>query len=648
MSKHARFFKQLASIAAAAVLAACLTACGTTQDAADGVDLPKPAENGKVEVSVEAQTYPCVKDYIKADGPSEGELSIAFVEGGDIPYVALSEYMPFLSDALAGAGFEGVEYTVERVEDGGHIYAVSRSDNQSILTVNTETDFMSFVDFNTFMQKPGVTALVTIADLPDPQEIDDSAMFEEMEAAKTDEEKAEVVQKYERMGNLENGLIQASAESFNRSGGYTDLYCGEYNIDIVEHDGECYVPFQTLTDLFMGNIYVNCVFNGERLFALKYGSELTDETAGAQPAEMSERFAAFNFNELRFLLDNFYGLKSEHDITKFIDFFFANEDLITPLLGTDSAQFDAALARFLQVSLDDGHSALGDVSWRTKAADDFDDGKFLEITLQFGPSNHSLSSGGEGFKKAREKAFPDGVPMYQEVGDTAFITFDSFVSEDELADYYDPKRTYDPAKFVIKGDEDEDSPVDTVDLIRYANEQINRKGSPVKNVVVDLSNNGGGNSDAAVFTISWLLGSADVALKDTFTGAQTFMSCTSDTNLNNLYGEGGDTLIQKDIDVYCLISPSSFSCGNLVPAALKLSHRATLLGQTSGGGSCVVLPCTTASGTFFQISGSKQLALPKNGSFYNIDNGIEPDVVLTKEESYYDREALVAYLHELK
>jgi len=126
------------------------------------------------------------------------------------------------------------------------------------------------------------------------------------------------------------------------------------------------------------------------------------------------------------------------------------------------------------------------------------------------------------------------------------------------------------------------------------------------------------------------------------------MSCTSDTNLNNLYGEGGDTLIQKDIDVYCLISPSSFSCGNLVPAALKLSHRATLLGQTSGGGSCVVLPCTTASGTFFQISGSKQLALPKNGSFYNIDNGIEPDVVLTKEESYYDREALVAYLHELK
>jgi len=43
------------------------------------------------------------------------------------------------------------------------------------------------------------------------------------------------------------------------------------------------------------------------------------------------------------------------------------------------------------------------------------------------------------------------------------------------------------------------------------------------------------------------------------------------------------------------------------------------------------------------MSGFKQLALPKNGSFYNIDSGIEPDAVLTKTESYYDREALVEY-----
>ena len=665
MNEHACFHKRLTSTITGALLAACLaaclatclTACGATQDASGAgnassayeADQPKPAEDGKVEVAVEGATYPYVKEFPKAKGPQEGEATIYFVEGGDIPYVALSEYMPLLSEALAGCGIEDVQYEVERIEDDGHIYAVSRPDNQSMVSVNTENDSMTFTNFNTFTQKPGVTALVTIADLPDPQEIDDSALLDELTEAKTDDERKAIAEKYERMGNLEDGLIQAAAESYNHSGGFKDLNCGEYNIDIVEHDGECYVPLQTLNDLFMGNLYVHYVFNGEKLFALKYGSELIDDVSEAQPQEMSEKFAAFNFNELRFLLDNFYGLKSEHGISDFFEYISANDDLMNALLGTDSAQFDGAMAQLLNVMLDDGHSAVSDASWRSQAADGQEgedaDAAMLDTFLQFGPSNKNLLASGEKFKAARAKAFPDGVPMYQEIGDTVFVTFDSFVSEDNLADYYDPKRTYDPDEFVIKS---EDDVVDTVDLIRYANEQIGRKNSPVKNVVVDLSNNGGGNSDAAVFAISWLLGKADIALKDTFTGAQTFMSCTADANLNNLYGEEDDALVQKDVDVYCLISPSSFSCGNLVPAALKLSHSATLIGQTSGGGSCAVLPCTSASGTFFQISGPKQLALPKNGTFYNIDSGIDPDVVLTKEESYYDRDALVEYLHELK
>ena len=100
--------------------------------------------------------------------------------------------------------------------------------------------------------------------------------------------------------------------------------------------------------------------------------------------------------------------------------------------------------------------------------------------------------------------------------------------------------------------------------------------------------------------------------------------------------------------VWCLTSSNSFSCGNLVPAALKMSERVPIIGQTSGGGSCAVLPCTTASGTLFQISSNLQLSTVRNGSFYNIDQGIEPDVPLMWPESFYDREALVEYLHTLK
>ena len=71
-------------------------------------------------------------------------------------------------------------------------------------------------------------------------------------------------------------------------------------------------------------------------------------------------------------------------------------------------------------------------------------------------------------------------------------------------------------------------------------------------------------------------------------------------------------------------------------------------GDGAEGGSCVVLPCTSASGCLFQISGAEQLSIVRNGFFYNIDQGIEPDVVLTQVESFYNREGLVDYLHTIK
>jgi len=74
---------------------------------------------------------------------------------------------------------------------------------------------------------------------------------------------------------------------------------------------------------------------------------------------------------------------------------------------------------------------------------------------------------------------------------------------------------------------------------------------------------------------------------------------------------------------------------------------ATLNRYNESNGSIPLL-CTTATGTLFQISSNLQLSTVRNGSFYNIDQGIEPDVPLLWPESFYDREALVEYLHTLK
>ena len=287
-----------------------------------------------------------------------------------------------------------------------------------------------------------------------------------------------------------------------------------------------------------------------------------------------------------------------------------------------------AIANLCFTYFDDLHSGF------TRGGYLFDRNASVEsiVSMSYlGPSIRKSFKLGSVYENARKAVYRAWVPGYEEVGDTAFITFDHF--EANRPDYYD---------MMI----DRDNPQDTIDLIIYANSQIKREGSPVKNIVLDLSNNGGGNADAAIFVISWFLGEADIALRDTFTGAETNAIYLTDVNLDGQYDDQDN--VANGYRLYCLTSNNSFSCGNLVPAAFRSSGRVTLIGQPTGGGSCVVQPCTTAAGTLFQISGNKQVSIIKNGSFYNTDGGIEPDFRLEKPESFYDRPALVEYLHNLK
>ena len=62
----------------------------------------------------------------------------------------------------------------------------------------------------------------------------------------------------------------------------------------------------------------------------------------------------------------------------------------------------------------------------------------------------------------------------------------------------------------------------------------------------------------------------------------------------------------------------------------------------------MVLPLTTAYGTYFRISGPQRLAFVKNGSFYDVDRGADPDYPLFFPESFYDREELTDYVNTIK
>ena len=166
----------------------------------------------------------------------------------------------------------------------------------------------------------------------------------------------------------------------------------------------------------------------------------------------------------------------------------------------------------------------------------------------------------------------------------------------------------------------------------------------IENVVLDMSDNGGGDATAAEFTISWFLGEGSIGMEDAMTGAQCVSSYRADVNLDGEFDEK-DTLAGKKL--FCLTSPVSFSSGNLVPCMLKESNVVTLLGRPSAGGACVIQPISSAWGTSFRISSPRRLSFMKNGSFYDIDRGADPDYVLTDPDSFYDRAALTEYINGL-
>ena len=437
-------------------------------------------------------------------------------------------------------------------------------------------------------------------------------------------------------------LQRVEERSYSRFGKEMLFDLDSYDIDLVMQDGHYYIPAQTMADILIGSTYTLYLYNGEEAFYVNYANfgedcalmeGAAEEYYSVTGVERTQELIDYTYNELCMVLDYSYGLKETHSIEDFDDYFeevaYDSHSLKELLRSTDPVQMEQALWVLTLKAFDDLHSNYAAPSAYTGI-----DQMESIYSVGYGTSVLHYMSVMQEYRNARAEAvgtIGGSIPGYEEIGDTAFVTFDSF--RPVAKDYY------------AQPPQSEEDVADTVGLLIYAHSMITRENSPIKNIVMDLSCNSGGAEDAVAFVCAWFLGEADIYLANPVTDASSVSVYRCDANLDHVFDEK-DTV--SDYNLYCLISPASFSCGNLAPCMFDCSGKVTLIGKTSGGGSCVVLPLTTASGSFFQISGFRRVSSMKNGSFYNADQGIDPDIELTKLDSFYDREGLVKYLHELK
>ena len=426
------------------------------------------------------------------------------------------------------------------------------------------------------------------------------------------------------------GLFQQSSLSTDRYGKGVVFDLKPYEIDLVKDGDAYYAPLQTISDVIFSFYGCMALYNGDCVIIGGGLDEKLTEIFKSGTGEWSEELAKFSYNETCFVLDYEYGLKEIHDIDSFDDLFIET-DLKSEFLSEDEVTAEGALYKLIYLYLGDLHSQFNGTSYLTKNTEEL-----AEIAKPIGSGLAGTSRNNDmaEFLAARETYYPDGIPAYEEVANTAYITFDAFADRSADIDYF------------AQPTEADNSEADTIRLMQYACQQILRENSPIENVVLDLSINSGGDTCTAEYVMATFLGQADLSTKNTLTGAMTDAVYTIDTNLDGKFDEE-DTLAGKGFHLYCLESPISFSCGNLVPNAFKTSHKVTLLGQESGGGSCAIHPLCTASGSQYQVSGYRRFSVMKNGSFYDVDKGAQPDYFIGDVNRFYDRKELTEYINAL-
>lgn len=409
----------------------------------------------------------------------------------------------------------------------------------------------------------------------------------------------------------------------------TVVRLGDYGLKMFVIDGKLYVPYQALSVVFLE--IANCVFNGDDYYIILdvFNDENTVHKAfesGRSPSPVRSRLMAeYNYRVLCLTFDMNYCLKDQRaqvgkaNIKNFNDSIFA-AGLGFDLLSTDTATYDKALVRFLESYIDDGHTSYFEPSmYQPKSAVSlYND--YRKAVL--GPRYSGLGVDRRKLLNLRNAAGGKQGLFYVSDGGTekmAVIAFDGF----EMGD---PSKisSSDPNYY------EKLASTNTFALFKAAFADLAKpEHSGVKNVVFDLSVNGGGVVNQCLAALCFLGDPANFAFVERNhldNSVTQFKYIVTDEN--------GASLTKSGYNFYVLTSGFSFSCGNYFPSVCKYQLNIPIVGKQGGGGAGIVKPTQTTDGATFQTSSSRELRGFKDGTDFSVDAGVPVDLEIPYEDFY--------------
>ncbi len=638
----------------------------TKKDAPEETNSEADTKEEAKEETAKSEAAPEEKGGTEEDVPS-GDISLLWEDSRVYTGTSLGQY--YIMPTYSVKGYEDVPF-------------VKASDYVNIAF--EKKAYLSFEDGVLYITRNDTKASI------DPAS--DTVYFENPSRFRSDSLVDGAILEVEEMNvvttSLKNKSTQTAPEPITIS-------LDDYNMPVMPFEDDVLMPFLALQNTLGAICWSNVlVYNGKDYYNVSAISSytMTHEDVDletlpyakalytgpfSEKGTPTQDYANYNYYSICLLLDLYFGHKEERNITTF-DEYFTRINAKESLCSTDFSSVAVAETLVFFYLFDSGHDAFlgiknvfGDVAEANssqaeeiinnmkdseegnKLFDDDEDSGDEEVD----PLGNALMGAliEKGFKIPEiaptmawstyfSKTLPEnyGHERLDYVDDTAVIYFDVFKDN--------PKR--DPSFYLDPMTEDDIAENNFVFFYNCFEDIKTHKD--VKNVVINLSNNGGGAASALITILGFLSKDGEVKITNLDLVSKSYREeCYHvDTNLDGIAddndGYGGQ------YDFFIMTSPSSYSCGNALPYFAQQYDLAKIIGTRPGGGDCVVGNYVDAYGYNGSFSGMLKLGKMENGQFISNETATVPDLNMMtslldfNSVPWFDPEGITDAVHQYK
>lgn len=413
---------------------------------------------------------------------------------------------------------------------------------------------------------------------------------------------------------------------YSESGGEGTVFSlGSYGIDIYRKKDLVLLPLCVANTIFCSSHYLNLYYNGSAVYSSYFNFAMDEECQ--KEAFLSnqnwgkaipEDVAKMNKANFLFILDRYYGLWSSLPATP--EFSSAQE----LLSSTNEADVFSAMDSILMDQIDEMHTSFDSLSFYAPTSP----GR----SLTFGKNRAAFLQESKELEASYKQAYPENEPV-RYAGDTAILVSPYPIQTGSLSELKDKNGNLLPDAY-------------QKDSFYYMKEMISRIDSHggIKNILIDLSRNGGGNL-GALFRILGLMSDEDV----TYASKNRLDNKTTVSRMKVDADEDGDYSDKDAVSSYnwgLLTSKLTFSAANYWACYVKDHGIGKIFGEQSGGGACSIVGFVNADGSSFHLSGpSAMMTMTGKNDFHSVAQGAVPDKEVDPS-SFYGNDAMLDELFD--